>query len=125
MSRFMRGTFMVHLVISGLTGALMLLIPGRFLLWFGWAPIDPIVSRLFGAALLGLAWGDVRAVQGLGWDKARVLVEIHAVFNVLACAGILRHLLQGAGWLPIVWLLLAVFVLFAIAWIVGLARERA
>ena len=123
MSRSLRIIFLIHAIVSAVLGALLLVIPGRFLGWFGWLPIDPIISRLLGAALLALAWGSLRGWQAAGQAQIAILLELEAVFCVLASIGMLRHLLVASyPWYA--WLLLAGFVAFAIAWIYALATRR-
>ena len=123
MSKALKTTFLVHAVFAALGGAILLLIPGRFLLWLGWAPIDPIMSRLFGAALLALAWSSFQGWRAREWAQVAPLVQLEAVFTGLACVGLLRHLLFGR-WPLMVWLLFAVFLAFAIAWSVFLVQHR-
>ena len=123
MSKALNITFLIHAIVSVVGGLLLLIIPGRTLLFFGWAPIDPITSRLLGAALLALAWSSFRGWQATERVQVQILVELEAVFTVLACVGLLRHLLF-ARYLPIVWLLFAVFAVFAIAWILFLVRRE-
>jgi hypothetical protein len=111
--------FLVHTIVALAIGAPLLIIPGRFLGWLGWAPVEPVINRILGAALLALAWSSFR-----GWratDKAQVafLVEMETAFTVLGCVGIIRHLLV-AHYPFIVWCVLAVLALFAVAWIVSL-----
>lgn len=123
MSKALKITFLIHAIVSAVGGLLLLIIPGRTLLFFGWAPIDPILSRVLGAALLALGWSSFRGWQATEREQVQILVELEAVFTVLACVGLLRHLLF-ARYLPIVWLLFAVFFIFAIAWIVFLVRRE-
>jgi hypothetical protein len=124
MSKALRTTFVVHATVAVVFGALMLFIPGRFLKALGWVPIDPIISRLLGAALLALAWSSFRGWRASEWAEVAILVELEAAFTVLACVGLLRHLLF-ARYPLVVWLDLAVFALFAIAWGFFLVRGRA
>jgi Co/Zn/Cd efflux system component len=123
MSKSLRVIFMVHAIVSAVLGALFLIIPGRFLGLFGWAPIDPIISRLLGAAFLALAWGSYRGWRASEKAQVAILVELEAVFCVLASAGLLRHLLVAA-WPWYVWLLFAGFAVSAIAWIYALVTMR-
>ena len=123
MSKALKTTFLVHAVVAALAGALLLLIPGRFLQAVGWAPIDPILSRLLGAAFLALAWSSFRGWRALEWAQVAILVELEAVFTTLGCIGLLRHLLFSRCPL-IVWLDFAVLLAFAIAWIIFLLRGR-
>jgi hypothetical protein len=123
MSKALKTTFLVHAVVAALAGLLLLLIPGRFLQALGWAPIDPILSRLLGAAFLALAWSSFRGWRASEWAQVAILVELEAAFTVLGCVGLLRHLLFSRYPL-MVWLVFAVLLVFAIAWLVFLLRGR-
>ncbi len=123
MSKALKTTFLVHAVVAALVGALLLLIPGRTLQALGWAPIDPLVSRLLGAAFLALAWGSFRGWRASQWAQVAILVELEAVFAVLGCVGLLRHLLFSRYPL-MVWLVFAVLLVFAITWLIFLLRGR-
>ena len=123
MSKMLRGTFVVHGVVAVVVGVLLLGMPGRFLQLLGWAPIDPLVSRLLGAAFLALAWGDFRGWRAHSWSEVDVFVEVQLAFAALASVGLLRHLVSG-HWPAMVWIVLLVFVLFAVAWLVALLMSR-
>jgi hypothetical protein len=119
MSKSLRTLFLVHAVVGVIFGVPMLIAPGRLLTFLGWAPIDPIISRLLGAALLALAWSSFR-----GWrtdDRARValLLELEAVYTVLGCVGLLRHLLF-ARYPFVPWAILVILAIFAAAWVAAL-----
>lgn len=122
MSRVLRMTFLTHAVVAAVPGLLLLTVPGRFLLALGWAPIDPVLSRVLGAAFLALAWSSVRGWRSDAWAEVRHLVELELVFTGLACVGLLRHLLF-ARWPFVVWALLAVFAAYAVAWLAALLRK--
>ena len=122
MSKFLRRTFLVHVVVALLSGIPLLLAPGRLLQFMGWAPIDPVISRLFGAALVALAWASFRGYRAAGRSQVRLVVELEALYTVLAVVGTLRHIVMG-GWPWMLWLLLVVFGIFALAWILVLIRE--
>ncbi len=122
MSKSLRYTFLVHAVVALLFGAPLLIAPGRTLELFGWTPIDPIMSRLYGAALLGLAWASYRGWRAAVRGDVLILLQAEAVFTVLGSLGLLRHLLSGS-WPWYVWLIFIVMVLFAIAWIYHLIRK--
>jgi hypothetical protein len=122
MSKARSITFWVHGVVAILPGVPLLLAPGRFLGWLGWAPIDPIISRFLGSALLALAWSSFRGARAPEGVQ-RVLVELEAVFCILCCVGLLRHLLFG-WWPAMVWITFAVFASFAVAWAVLFLGDR-
>ena len=123
MSRVLKTMFPVHTVVSAASGLLLLVMPGRILQSLGWAPIDPIISRLLGAALLALAWGSFRGWQATERAQVQALLEVEAAFAALACAGLLRHLLF-ARWPLMVWLLFGVLLVFAVSWAVLLVRKE-
>jgi hypothetical protein len=122
MTRFLRTTFGIHTIVALIFGAALLIAPGRTLGLFGWSPIDPLISRGFGAALLALAWSSFRGWRASERQQVQILVEAEAVFCVLACAGLLRHLLV-ASYPWYVWGVFVLFAAFAVAWIVGLVRK--
>jgi len=107
---------LIHAAVSAVSGLCLLAMPGRVLLALGWAPIDPVLSRLLGAALLALAWSSFRGWRATGRAQVQIVLELEAVFATLACAGLLRHLLF-AHWPLMVWLLFGTFLVFAVCWI--------
>ena len=121
MSKGLKTLFGVHAVVALLFGAPLLIAPGRVLVWLGWAPIDPVLSRVLGAALLALGWSSFRGWQTAAQRDVRVLVEMEAVFTVLGCVGLLRHLLVGR-WPVVPWVVFGVLAAFGVAWIFLLAR---
>jgi hypothetical protein len=123
MSKALKTTFAVHSVVSLISGALLLLIPGTLLRALGWRFIDPIVSRLLGAALLALAWSSFRGWRAEARAQVAVLLEMEAAFTLLGCVGLLRHLLF-ARWPLAVWATLAVLLAFFVAWIAFLLRRE-
>ena len=94
----------------------LLLAPGRFLGVVGWAPVDPLLSRLLGAALLGMAWMAWRMVRSTDHHLVSLGVEMFLIFNLLGSIGLLRHLLV-ANWPFMVWALCVVLLVFSLIWV--------
>lgn len=117
MWKSLQSTFLIQAVIAFFVGLPLLAAPGVFLGALGWAPVDPILSRILGSALLALAWACLRGWQSPTQGQAATLAQSGAIFCVLSALGILRHLLTGAGYPLLVWLILAGFTILAIAWI--------
>ena len=94
-------TFGVHWIVALLLGLPLLIAPGRFFDLIEWAPTRPeavaalpLVSRMFGAVLIGLAWGSFRSWRASTWEQVAFIVELEIIFTVLAAAGLLlfgRH----------------------------------
>lgn len=122
MSRLSRLVLPIHMIVSLVLGGLLLLIPGRLLMWLGWAPIDPIISRILGGALLAMAWGDMRVWLRGGGAEIRLWAEVQLAFAVLGGIGVLRHLVV-AHWPAMVWILFGVLAAFALAWLAVLVGE--
>jgi hypothetical protein len=124
MSQSTKYTFMIHTIVTMIMGIPMFLVPGRWLPLFGWAEdgIDALMSRVLGAALIALAWSSYRGWRAIDWEQVNIVVELEAVFTILAAVGMLRHLI-GFSWPFGVWLIFALFVIFAIAWIVALRKK--
>lgn len=136
MSKALKYTFLIHALLAAIVGTALLIIPGRFL-WaigwptllqaFGWENTDPYLARLLGAALLALAWSSYRGWRSTDRTQVSTLIEMEAVFTVLGCVGLLRHLvipLFVEGWFPpIGWGTAAVLAIFAAAWIVFLFKK--
>jgi hypothetical protein len=123
MSRSLRITFLVHAIVALLMGVPLLAAPGRWLSLFGWAPIDPLMSRMLGAALLAMAWSSVRGYLAEEWDQVEIVVELEVAFTVLASFGLLRHLLIGT-WPWYTWAIFGIFALFSVAWIYHLVKKK-
>ena len=121
MSKQLRYTFLVHAVVALVLGLPLLLAPGRFLNAIGWAPVEPILGRLLGAATLALAWGSFRGWRATDRSQVAIVVEMDVVYTVLGCIGLLRHL-TIAHYPAVVWLTFVVLAAFAVAWIVSLRR---
>jgi hypothetical protein len=114
--------FLIHAVVALIFGLPMLIVPGRFARLIHWSPIDPVVSRLLGAALLALAVSSWRAYKAATWEKVEIKVEIEIVFAILGVVGLLRHLL----FLPtpaFAWVNLVILAAFAVAWIAFYLRR--
>lgn len=123
MSRSLRITFVLHAVVAFVFGLGLLIIPGRLLELFNWRPIDPLISRMLGAALVGLGWGSYRGWRANLLEEVEILLQVEAVFTVLACVGLLRHLLVASfPWY--VWMIFAIYAIFAIAWVYHLIRRE-
>lgn len=101
----------------------LLLAPGRFLGIFGWQPVDPLISRLLGAALLALAWSSFRGWQAESFSQVTTLIEMETIFTVSGSLGLMRHVLKAYYYPWYVWVVLAVLVGFAIVWVYHLVKK--
>jgi hypothetical protein len=108
---------LVYSINTLIIGLPLFLMPGRFLGLFGWEPVDPLLSRLLGAALLAMAWWAFRGYLVYESDQARLLVSGNLVFTALGAVGLLRHLV-GYYFPFIVWFIFGLLAIWAIVWAV-------
>ena len=143
----LRTTFLVHLVISALLGIALFLVPGRSLNLLGWVPdwvqlpntdqsipgqtfVDPVVTRILGAALLALALSSFRGWSSSAptrkWSEVALLVELETVFNVLGALAVLAGVFLMDRNMPVIgWGLLVVQIAFAVAFGLAWRQSRA
>ena len=143
----LRTTFLIHLVIAAILGVALFLVPGRTLNLLGWVPdwvqlpnsdqsipgqtfVDPVVTRILGAALLALAFSSLRGWLGSGlaskWSEIALLVELETVFNILGAIAILSGaFLLGRSMPAIGWVLFVVQIAFAVTFGLALRQSKA
>jgi len=122
MSTFLKITLIVFVVLTILFGLPLLGMPGRFLAFFGWAPVDPLISRMLGAALLSMAWIGWRAVRSNTRQAAQPVIEVASVFCALSAIGLLWQV-KGTYWPWMVWIVLALYLVLAAAWLVNWIKK--
>jgi len=116
MSQGLKITFLIHAVVALVFGIAMYLIPGTWATLVNWVPFDSAMTRIYGAALLALAvssWFGYRATR---WEEVRIVMQMQIALPVLsALGGLYEALFAGAP--SFVWVAIAIFVVFAVAWI--------
>jgi hypothetical protein len=142
LSSSLRATFFIHALISAVVGAAIWLIPGRTLTALGWVPaqvplpesafsvpgstfVDPVITRILGAALLGLAYASFMGWRARSWAQVGILVQLETLFCILGALAILAGVWLLGRPMPLIgWVFLALFVAFAFGWVIG-SRQRA
>ena len=116
MSRGLKITFLAHAIVGLAFGLVLCLIPATWATLVNWVPFDATVTRLYGAALLGLfvsSWLGYRAVR---WDDVRIVVQTEIVVTVVGgLVGLYSALFAGAP--PFIWVSIVIYLGFAAAWI--------
>ena len=106
----------VNIVITLLLGVILILFPGTFFAAIDWSPVDPLVSRILGAALLAMTWASIQSVRTNSKELTGVIVETQALFYTLAAIGILRQLLL-VPYPTMVWGVFLLLVACSVGWI--------
>ena len=122
MSKLLKVLFVIQAIFDVVIGALLFIIPGRFLGWLGWAPIEPLLFRLLGAALLAMAWTCVYGFQAKERSQVKILVQMQLIFCGLGAVGFLRHLI-GYSYPLLVWSVCVSLLVMAVLWAVALFKK--
>lgn len=123
MSKLLKYAFLMQAVLAILAGAPLLIAPGRSMGFIGWQPVEPLLFRLFGAALLAMAWTSIYAFRAQRREQVQVLVQMQAIFCGLGSLGLLRHLLPSYIFPLSVWVVFGVLAIFTVIWIWALIKK--
>ena len=117
----LRTWFRVHCAVDLLAGLPLLLFPHGILGLLGWTAIDPVASRLCGAALLGIGGASV-LVERHGLAGYRTLLGLKVIWSVAAIFALLAGIADGAP--PAAWAFLSIFIAFSGIWMSYVIRLR-
>ncbi|MDK1027777.1 MAG: hypothetical protein QGM50_05295 [Anaerolineae bacterium] len=110
----LRTWFVIHFIADVLFGFPLLFFPQAILNFFGWTTYDPIMTRLVGAALLGIGIESFLG-RNASADTYRGLLNLKLIWSSCALFAIGVGIAEGA---PIsAWLFLVVFVMFWGVWV--------
>jgi len=141
-SKGLRNTFLVHTIVSAVLGLGLYVIPGRILVMLGWVPetyevtvggtsvsapgtllVDPVITRVLGAALLALAFASFLGWRAKQYQEVSILVQLELVFCVLALVAFLVRIVTLGLALPVIgWVVIIILLGFAVAWALALRR---
>jgi hypothetical protein len=110
----LRTWFLIHFFVDMLFAIPLLFFPEVIMPWFGWEYVDPVMSRLVGAALLGIG-GESLFSRTAALDTYRALLRLKIIWASGAILALILGLLGGG---PLAgWGFLAVFIGFLGVWI--------
>jgi hypothetical protein len=109
----LRRWFVVHFFADTIFGLPLLLVPEFFLPLFGWSEVDPLTSRLVGAALLGIGVASLLG-RNASRETFRAMLDLKIIWAGSAVLGLGIGLSVGAPRMG--WAFLAIFAVFLIIW---------
>lgn len=109
----LRRWFVIHFVADLAFAVPMIVAPHFTLRAFGWTVVDPVTTRLVGAALVGIG---VQSLLGRdeGPESYRSMLSLKCLWSGAAVVGLSLSIAQGAP--RMTWVFLAIFVSFAAVW---------
>jgi hypothetical protein len=119
--RTLRTWFLVHAAVDVVLAAPLLFAPELTLARLGWTAVDPIATRLVGAALLAIGAQSYFG-RDAGSDVYRAMLRLKVIWSFAAAAGLFVGI--GSGAPPAAWAFLSLFILFAGVWLHHLIRFR-
>ncbi|MCJ7772199.1 MAG: hypothetical protein MUP22_03580 [Desulfobacterales bacterium] len=121
-SKGLRFWFVVHFILDVIFAIPLLLFPVETLQFFGWTQIDPLATRLVGAALMGIGTESFLG-RNASVDSFRAMLNLKIIWSLSAVFGITLSMIQGGA--PLFgWVFLAIFGSFSILWISYRLRVR-
>ena len=111
----LRVWFVVHFCVDMLAGVPLLVAPVAFLSALGWNTVDPVMTRLVGAALMGIGIESYLG-RNAGVEAFQGMLNLKIIWSGAAVLGLLATVVTGHGpWT--VWVVVALFAAFNGLWI--------
>ncbi|HIH25310.1 hypothetical protein J4476_02430 [Candidatus Woesearchaeota archaeon] len=105
--------FMIHFIIDYIFGIPLIIYPDYILKIFNWTTIDPVASRIVGAALIGI--GSISFLERNGTRETyKALLKLKIIWSTLALVGILISIKESSKML---WFIFIIFLIFNIIWV--------
>jgi hypothetical protein len=106
--------FVIHFAADILFGIPLLLFPQAVLDFFGWTTYDPIMSRLVGAALLGIGVESLLG-RNASAETFRAMLNLKVIWASSALFALGAGIAEGAP--PLAWGFLGIFAVFWAVWV--------
>lgn len=110
----LRAWFVIHFVVDVLFAIPLLFFPQALLNLFGWGTYDPIMTRLVGAALMGIGVESLLG-RNADADTFRGMLNLKVIWASGALFAFAVGIAEGAA--PIAWGLMGIFAVFWCVWV--------
>lgn len=110
----LRTWFVIHFVADVLFAIPLMFFPQATLGLFGWKTYDPIMTRLVGAALMGIGVESLLG-RNASAETFRAMLNLKIIWASSALFAIGAGLFEGAS--PTAWLFLGIFAIFWFVWV--------
>ena len=110
----LRTWFVIHFYADMIFGIPLLIFPELVMPMLGWTTLDPISTRVVGAALMGIGIESYLG-RNAGMEVFRAMLNLKVIWSSSAILGISLGLWQGGA--SAGWLFLGIFVIFWFVWV--------
>jgi len=110
----LRTWFVIHFAADILFAIPLMFFPQMMLNLFGWTSYDPIMTRLVGAALMGIGVESLLG-RNASVDIFRAMLNLKVIWASSALIAIGLGIAEGAA--SMAWLFLAIFFIFWCVWV--------
>src|SRR5437764_498446 len=107
----LRTWFVVHFAVDVAAALPLLFAPTQVLGLLGWTCVDPVATRLCGAALLGIGIASLTTHRH-GACAYRAMLSLKVVWSLAAIFALLAGIAGGAP--PATWAFLSIFIAFSV-----------
>ena len=106
--------FVIHFVADVLFAIPLLFFPQALLSLFGWTSYDPLMTRLVGAALMGIGVESLLG-RNASTETFRAMLNLKIIWASSALFAISAGIFEGVS--PAAWLFLGIFAVFWAVWV--------
>ncbi|MDW7651959.1 MAG: hypothetical protein SCK29_06305 [Bacillota bacterium] len=108
--------FVIHFIVDVLTAVPLFLFPYTILEVLGWPQTDPVMTRLFAAALFAIGIESFLG-RNAGVEAFKGMLNLKLIWSSFAAGGILISLLQNPEYSTMLsWAGVTIFLLFNAVW---------
>ena len=112
-------TFLVHVIVAGVFGLVLLLIPDMYARLTGLPVMDWAMSiaRMLGATQIGLSVSSWLACKETSWDRIKIVLQMQVVWSIIGTFAAAYGVIFG-GFPAVYWTDVFIMAAFAVAFTV-------
>jgi len=109
----LRRWFVIHFAVDLAFAVPLILVPAYTMHLLGWTTVEPVATRLVGAALAAIGLQSLLG-RHHSVEAFRTMLGLKCLWSGVAIVGLALSLAEGAP--PFAWALLGIFIAFAMVW---------